>query len=169
MPEEVTQQIPKLKGLIDDKAELELYLSFRNLYSYIDAALRKLEASITEKIQSGKIAHEDVNGLVNLFSTPLAGSNINDPLVQSLIQSFGSQAQDLFFASPAGAAGSPAFRSISSQDFSANQLPLAKLDLKITKTDDGLTKTTAAAPYINDGYITLKDNNGNIVKVMTTA
>lgn len=30
-------------------------------------------------------------------------------------------------------------------------------------------KTTAAAPYANDGYIVVRDNLGNTLKIMTTA
>lgn len=165
--EQLAKLLPELRGVVDPKAELQLYLAFRSIYEYIDNALAALEKSLSEKVANGSLSSKDVSSLVNLFSTPLAGSNINDPLLQSIVQSFGSQAANLVFASPSGAAGNPLFRALVAADAANNLWPMTKLDQKVVKTDDGLIKDVTGAPIANDGFVTLKDNNGHTVKVGT--
>lgn len=165
----VPQKLPELK-MLDPKAETEIYQSFKRVYEYIDSVIRTKLNEIETKIKAGTVAPEDFNNLIGVLSQPLVGSSITDPLLQSIIQSFGPQNANHVFAGP-----SPSFRSLVAADIpnisgakiTSGTIPLARLDNKIIETDDGLSKTLGAP--IADGYIIIKDNAGNSVKVITTA
>lgn len=161
------QKIPELKGKVEPKVETELYLSFKRVYEYIDAKIRTEISTIEDKITAGTLSHEDFNGLVGVFTTPLIGGT-SDSLLQSIQQTFGSQIANIILASPNGLAGAPSFRSLVVGDL-PNGIPLGHLDSKIVKTDDGLTEDIIGAPNINTGKITIKDNAGNSIKLMTCA
>src|SRR5687767_3404122 len=109
MPDnEVKKLIPEIRGKIDARAEQELNLAFRRIYDYIEAQLitqkNEINSIIRQQLEN-KIA--DLNSLIGIFSQPLAGSNVSDPLLQSVLQTFGVQDANKFFAGP-----TPSFRTI---------------------------------------------------------
>jgi hypothetical protein len=169
--------MPNIRGQVPEKVERELYLAFRRLYEYIDVALNRIHTELSEEIKSGELSSDDLNSLIGAFSQPLVGSSTVDPLLQSIIQSFGPQAADTVFSAPAGAAGSPLFQLLSqshipnlnASKITTGTLALARLDTKILQTPNALTKTIVGAPYANDGFVNVSDNAGNSVKLMTTA
>lgn len=165
----VPQKLPKLTT-IDPKDETELYQAFKRIYEYVDSIIKDKLDEIEKKITAGTIAPKDFNSLLGVLSQPLVGSNVTDPLLQSIIQSFGPQSANMVFAGP-----TPSFRSLLTADIpnlsgakiTSGTIPLARLDTKIIETDDGLNKIVGAP--VADGYITIKDNNGHSIKVITTA
>lgn len=173
MPE-LQRKLPELKALDNPRAALELITTFQRIYEYIDFGLQQVRNKIEEQVKSGELSSDDLNGLVGVFFQPLAGSNVSDSLLQSILQNFGSQVANLVYASPNGSSGEPNFRNLVSQDIpnlnaskiTAGVFPLVRLDTKIVKTDDTFTKTLGAP--VTDGFITIKDNAGNSVKIMTT-
>lgn len=104
---EVPKKIPALKGKVNPKAEAELYMAFVRVYDYIDNLVKDSLANIERKITAGDLAAQDFNDLIGIFSQPLAGSNISDPLLQSILQSFGPQDPNFVFAGPI-----PSFRAL---------------------------------------------------------
>lgn len=119
MPIEPQKKLPKLDTLANPRAALELINNFQRVYEYIDYVVRQLKDSIAEQIKNGQLSSDDFNSLIGIFSQPLAGSNVSDPLLQSVIQSFGSQLSNLVFASPNGSSGSPTFRTLVLADIPA--------------------------------------------------
>lgn len=100
-----------LRGLIDDQAEMRLHITVRQIYEYIDRHVENTKENLEAAIKAGQIAPSDVMGLVNLFSTPLAGSSVTDPLLQTLTQNFGAQLPNVVFAGP-----TPSFRALTLAD-----------------------------------------------------
>lgn len=167
--------LPNLKGLsgIDPKAELRITEAFRRIYEFMFLKLNEQQNEFNKQlrvIEETRVSgQKEVTGLIGIFSQPLAGSNQSDPLLQNLIQSFGPQAANSFFAGPI-----PTFRLIAQADLPAldttkigsGRFPLTRLALNTLKTDDNLTKTVSSP--IPDGTVLIKDNNGNSIKVCTT-
>jgi hypothetical protein len=165
MPEDIEGLLPKLTGLVEPRVELQLHIAFRRLYEYMNYKLKEYQkAMIAQTAKSSEdiqASQNEFNSLIGVLSNPLVGSSVQDPLLQSIVQSFGPQAANSVFAGP-----EPAFKPLT-VSYLPNGIPLSKLDTKILKTDDNLNKTVGAP--VADGYIVIKDNNGNSVKVITTA
>lgn len=65
---------PRLKGLIDDRAEKELYLSIMKIYEYIDINLRSQQGEIENKLgRQQQLVNTRQGQLLNDFATQLAG------------------------------------------------------------------------------------------------
>lgn len=112
---EVPKKIPEFKkGNLDSHSKTELHLSFQRIYEYIDVNLKELSKELKRKIESGDISSSGLNDLIGVFSAPLAGSSITDPLLQSILQSFGPQDPNHVFAGPI-----PSFRDLTLVDLPA--------------------------------------------------
>lgn len=145
MPIEPQKKIPTLETLENPRAALELSMTIRRIYEYIDFGLQQVRNKIEEQVKSGQLSSEDFNSLIGIFSQPLAGSNTTDPLLQSVIQSFGSQLANLVFASPNGVIGNPTFRSLVLSDLpTIPSSPAAQLNADATILDINI---------INDGEV----------------
>lgn len=116
----VPQKFPELKGKVDPKVETELFMAFKRIYEYIDSLVTEKLNELEIKIKAGTVAPADFNDLIGIFSQPLAGSSVSDPLLQSVIQSFGAQLANKIFAGPSvGGAANPSFRALVVADIPA--------------------------------------------------
>lgn len=145
----VDKKFPELSGLIDPKAELQLLLTVRRIYEYIDFARRKLEEELRAKIDAGDIDTRDFNELIGIFSQPLAGSSVSDPLLQSILQSFGPQNPNHVFAGPA-----PSFRPLTLADLPAG---ISGYD---TVEDEGIPLTQRSTFNFTGAGVTASDSGG---------
>lgn len=164
--------LPNLSGLLENpRAEQAIFVAFLRIYEYFTNKL-KIQEDILKKliVEAGKLSPEDINGLVQVFSTPLAGSSFNDPLLQSIIQSFGPQGVNTVFAGP-----TPSFRALLTGDIpnldaskiTSGAFALVRLPTNILKTDATLIENVVGAPNANTGKTLIKDNAGNQINVMT--
>lgn len=159
----VPKKIPDLKqGNLDPHSETELHQAFQRIYEYIDAIIKDSIRELEEKIKVGDLISIDYNTLIGIFSQPLAGSSTTDPLLQSILQSFGNQLANTIFASPSGIGGIPTFRSLVAADIPAgigitnssgiNEIPKTDAggDLVTSQiTDDGNLVDIASIVIIN--------------------
>lgn len=165
---ELKNILPTLTGLVDPKVEREIMSAFMRLHDILNEKIRSLDKSLGSEIsRNSQVNRDDLNGLIGVFSQPLAGDTSSDPLLQGVVSSFSAQAANTFFSGPDGVLGNPAFRNIVVNDIPT--LPKTKLDAQLTYSDDTFTKEISAAPYVNDGYIILKLRTGQTIKLMTTA
>lgn len=175
MPKEnrdIQAYLPDLRGLIDARAETKLYAAFSRMYDYFQNELKKLRDENQELLNINLAKQSrDFTAFVGAYAQPLPGG-VDDPVLQSIVNSFGEQDPNKVFAGP-----TPSFRVLVVADIpnlSAAKVPtgvflLAQLDPKVLKTDDDLTEDVTGAPNINTGKIILKDNDGHSIKVMTCA
>lgn len=168
----VPKKFPDLKGKIDDKAETELHITIQRLYEYIDNIVVQVKKELESKIKTGDLASTDFNNLIGVFSQPLAGSTITDPLLQSITQSFGVQNATFFFGGP-----TPSFRAITLADIPAgvgitNGAPVDNIPksdgtdlVPSLLNDDGNDITIPAPNKVIIGASTLLsvDSNQNLV------
>lgn len=170
MPQnKIERFIPNLTGLVDPRAEIKFNQTFVRMYEYLDAKILQLQQELTERIKQLDLSKDDINSLIGVFSQPLAGTNQTDPLLQGLIQNFGAQLANSVFAGP-----TPSFRlltpadipNLSAAKITTGNFSLARLDTKVLQTQDNLNKTLGSP--VPDGTITIFDNNGHSIKVITT-
>lgn len=170
--------LPNIQGLVDSKAETQIYRAFLSVYEYFTAKLNEQQREFDRKLSiATKETSSNLNSLIGVFSQPLAGSTTTDPLLESLIQNFGSQDANKVLAAPDGISGNALFRflvandipPISAAKITTGVLVLARLDTKILKTDDDLSVDITGAPLPSNGFIIISDNDGHNVKLLTTA
>lgn len=171
---DINKLLPRISNLVDPKVEREITASILRIYDYFNSKLQNQQASFDNELAKRDAEfiryRNDVTSLVGVFSTPIAGSSSTDPVLQSLMNNFGPQTATFVFAGP-----TPSFRALVAADIpnldtgklTTGTLLLARLDTEILKTDDGLTEDIAGAPNVNTGKVTIKDNNGNRISVMT--
>lgn len=83
--EKIKDRLPRLRGLIDDRVDRELYMAFLRVYEFIKSESRRLEQSAvsTSEVRTQQII-EKTTELVNNFATKLikGTGNGNNPLQQ---------------------------------------------------------------------------------------
>lgn len=142
----MNKSIPNLRGLIDPRIADEIHRAFTDLYRYVD-----------EELSNIKIDNPDIDTRIirqlNLFTSRLA-----TPLIEPSGNDLATVQQERTL-SPTDIPNLDAAKIIT------GTFPLARLATSIVKTDDAFTITVGAIPV--GGKITLKDNNGHTVDVLT--
>lgn len=173
--------LPDLTSLFNPRAEREITNVVIRIVDYFNNKLKLQQEEFDKKLKDttdnfNKIL-EDPTSLVNLFATPVIGSSTTDPLLQNLIQNFGSQVANVVFASPNGASGNASFRllvaldipNLDSGKITTGVFGLDRIPTNVLKTDVALVENIVGAPNVNTGKTLIKDNNGSSINVMTCA
>ena len=104
--------VPDLQGLVSPQVQLRIEAAFRRVYEYFEFLLAQQKQENESKLkQATQTQLSDVNSLIGIFSQPLAGSQVTDPLLQTVMQEFGPQAPNNVFAGPI-----PTFRPLTLAD-----------------------------------------------------
>lgn len=144
---EPQKYFPNLRGLVDARLEQELSLFVQRIYDYYDDKIKKIESNATSS------AISSVRKQLDLFA-----ANLAVPLSDASGDKLATVAEDKVIE----VSDVP---NLPTSKITSGALPLARLDIKIVKTDDAFTITPGAVPV--GGKVTLKDNNGNSVDVLT--
>jgi hypothetical protein len=144
------EYLPSIRGLVPARVEAEIHRAFKALYEYVDNELAKIERTATT------INSDEIKRQLQLFAGGLA-IPLTDPVGDNL-----ATAGVETTLTPAD------IPSLDTAKITSGRFPLTRIPTNVLKTDDTLTKIIAAAPYANDGYITIKDNSGADIKIMTT-
>lgn len=155
MPITPQKKIPELTSLANPRAALELFTAFQRLYEYIDFVVKQLQNDLTKQALAGKLTPEDINSLMGIFSQPLAGSNVIDPLLQSILQSFGPQNPNHVFAGP-----TPSFRPLTLADIPGGA---GYVQIK----DEGIILTARTKINFIGAGVTAVDNAGTTTTDVT--
>lgn len=167
----VEQLIPRLKGLVDPRAEQEIVLAFKRLFNYYDAKIADLQSRTIKSSTQ----------IQTIQQNPLFSGALATPLIDNTTGSnIGTAAQSTSLT-PADIPNLPASK-ITSGTFNVARIPsldvskittgvfgLAILPTNILKTNTGLVEDTTGAPNVNTGKTRIRDNAGNLVFVMTCA
>jgi hypothetical protein len=151
-PKELQAAIPEIRGL-DPQLKTQFYIAFMKMYEFILSKVSQIDAATREQLgkEIKTSAESNYNSLIGAFAQPLVGSDSRDELLQG-------------FSDTITVGDIP---NLPASKITSGRLPLARLDDKVIHTDDAFTKTLGAPA--TDGYITIKDDAGNSVKVMTTS
>lgn len=151
--------LPRLRGLVDNKVEQEIVQAFIRMYNFFNQENDKLREELN-KTGNRVVAIEQSSLFAGRLAIPLIDTDITD--VAQLAQ----QGETLNISQIPNL---PASKIVSGDFGAINRINRAKLDDDVLHTEDGLTKIVAAAPYANDGFITIKDDVGNSVRLGTVA
>lgn len=141
------KSLPNLRGLIDGRAEQEIYRAFDAVYEHFDNELKKLEAIASSQ------AVASVRKQLDLFAASLAV-----PLINPVGDELATAGQETTLT-----AGD--IPNLDASKITTGTFPLVRLPTNILKTDALLAITPGA--FIVGGKTTIKDNVGNSVEVLT--
>jgi hypothetical protein len=141
---------PKLRGKIDAGVEAEIVRAFDQMYNHFHNQLKELQAKTA--IQETRVRQ--------IESSPLFAAGLAAPLIEPT-------GTDLATIAPEGTLVVSDIPNLPASKITSGQIPLARLDGDVLKTDDNLSKTLGAP--VADGFVIIKDNGGNLIKVITTA
>lgn len=145
------EYLPNIRGLVDARVESEIQRAFKAIYEYVNNELSRIEKTTTSANST------EIKRQLQLFAGRLA-LPLTDP------------SGDILATAGVETTLTPAdIPNLSAAKITSGAFPLARIPTNVLKTDDTLTKIVTAAPYANDGYITVKDNSGASIKIMTTA
>lgn len=146
--EELKGLLPNIRGLVEPRAEQRLYEAFRRIYEFMIFKLTEQQKDFDNKIASiASSANTNINNLINAnslvgaYSQPLVGGGKADPVLQSIVSSYGSQPPNTFLAGPL-----PSFRALTLADLPAiPATPATQLDADGTILD---VNTIAPGEYV---------------------
>lgn len=109
--------LPNLRGLpnIDPRVDTRINEAMRRVYEFFLVKLNEQEKDYENKLKQladiMETKFNNISNLVGVLTTPLVGSGNNDPILQSVVSSYGPQSPNSFLAGPA-----PSFRAITLAD-----------------------------------------------------
>lgn len=145
------KSLPNLRGLVDARAEQEIYRAFNALYEHYDAELKRIESNASLQ------AVASVRKQLDLFAANLAA-----PLINPVGNELATAGQETTLT-PAD------IPNLDAAKITSGTFPLGRVPANLLKTDVALTVDVTGAPNVNTGKTTIKDNAGNTVTVMVCA
>lgn len=119
--EEIDGLLPDLRNLVEPRVEQRLFEAFRRVYEVMSFRFEEQQKEFDKRLQAViNLANSNtntvvqLNNLVGAFSQPLVGGT-QDPLLQSVVGSYGPQSPNTFLAGPI-----PSFRPITLADLPIN-------------------------------------------------
>jgi hypothetical protein len=143
----MAEYLPNIRGLVPDRVEAEIHRAFKALYSYVDNELAKLQTTATT------VNTNEIKRQVELFAGGLA-LPLTDPVGDNL-----ATAGVETTLTPAD------IPNLDTSKITSGVFPLVRVPTNIIKTDDAFTITPGLIAV--GGKITIKDNNGHSVDVLT--
>lgn len=113
--EDIDGLLPNLRNLVEPKVEQRLFEAFRRIYEIMFLRLEEQEKDFSNRLKELEgMINTNLNSLISVFPSPLAGSSSADPQLQSMVGSYGSPTPNTFLAGPV-----PTFKPISLVDIAS--------------------------------------------------
>lgn len=143
----------RLRQVVDDpRIAQEIQLAFEQICSYYDGKIKELSDKLKES--SRKIS--------GIESSPLFSGALATPLIDAT-------GNELATAGIDRALSPSDIPNLDASKVNSGTFNLPRLDIKILKTDDGLSEDISTAPNVNIGKVRIKDNSGNSIYLMSCA